>query len=92
MKEGRFDMVVLSTSLTPSEGNTELAKSLGIDVDEFGFFVKPKPLRAPFDTTREGVFMCGYCQGPKDIPDSIAEASGAAARAAEIVETYGGDE
>ena len=92
MKEGRFDMVVLSTSLTPSEGNTELAKSLGIDVDEYGFFVKPKPLRAPFDTTREGVFMCGYCQGPKDIPDSIAEASGAAARAAEIVETYGGDE
>jgi heterodisulfide reductase subunit A-like polyferredoxin len=90
MKQGVFDLVVLCTALTPSEGNTELAKALGVKVDELGFFEKPKPLLAPFDTTREGVLMCGYCQGPKDIPDSIAEASGAAARAAEIVEAHGG--
>jgi heterodisulfide reductase subunit A len=90
MKEGSFDLVVLCTALTPSESNIELAKNLGVDVDEFGFFAKPEPLLAPLDTSREGIFVCGYCQGPKDIPDSIAEASGAAARAAEIVESQGG--
>jgi heterodisulfide reductase subunit A-like polyferredoxin len=92
MKQGAFDLVVLCTSLIPSEGNVELAKRLGIEVDELGFFEKPERILAPFDTTREGILVCGYCQGPKDIPDSIAEASGAAARAAEIVETHGGHE
>jgi heterodisulfide reductase subunit A len=72
------DMVVLCTALTPSHGNRSLAETLKVDVDEYGFFTQPRPLRDPVGTTCEGVYVCGFCQGPKDIPDSIAEASGAA--------------
>ena len=89
MKEGVFDLVVLCMALTPSEGNPELSEILGVELDEHGFFVKPSPILAPFDTTREGVLMCGFCRGPKDIPDTIIEASGAAARTAEIIESMG---
>ena len=78
------DMVVLCPALTPSPGNRDLAETLGVDVDEYGFFIQPKPLRIPVGTTREGVYVCGFCQGPKDIPDSIAEASGAASMLAVI--------
>ncbi len=87
MNEVEFDLVVLSTALTPNPGNPELAKILGVELDEYGFYKSQNPILAPLDTTREGIFVCGYCQEPKDIPDSIADASGAAARAAEIVES-----
>ena len=87
MNEVEFDLVVLSTALTPSPGNPELANILDVELDEYGFYKSPNPILAPLDTTREGIFVCGYCQEPKDIPDSIADASGAAARAAEIVES-----
>ena len=87
MNEVEFDLVVLSTALTPSPGNLELANILDVELDEYGFYKSPDPILAPLDTTREGIFVCGYCQEPKDIPDSIADASGAAARAAEIVES-----
>ncbi len=92
MNQEEFDLVVLSTALIPSPDNPELAKILGIDLDEYGFFKNPSKIMAPLDTTRKGIFVCGYCQEPKDIPDSIADASGAAARAAEIVESaqFGG--
>ncbi len=60
---------------------------MGVELDEYGFYKSQNPILAPLDTTREGIFVCGYCQEPKDIPDSIADASGAAARAAEIVES-----
>jgi len=87
MNESSFDLVVLCTALIPDGGNFELAKILDVEVDEYGFFVQPNPIQSPLDTTRRGIFVCGFCQGPKDIPDTIAEASGAAARAAEIVES-----
>ncbi len=78
------DMVVLCTALVPSEGNSELARVLGIDVDEYGFFVQGDRLRDPLTSTRKGVYICGYSQSPKDIPDSISEASGAASLASTI--------
>lgn len=87
MNEMEADLVVLCTALTPSPRNPELAKVLGVELDEYGFFKNPYPIKAPFDTTRRGILVCGFGQGPKDIPDSIAEASGAAARAAEIAES-----
>jgi heterodisulfide reductase subunit A len=71
-------MVILCTALTPSKDNEILARNIGIEVDEYGFFIKPDPISAPLNTTREGVFVCGYSQSPKDIPDAIAEASGVA--------------
>jgi heterodisulfide reductase subunit A len=78
-----FDMVVLATACVPSAGTPKLAELIGLDMDENGFF-KTDPL-APLDTTRAGVFVCGCAQGPMDIPESVAQASSAAARAAEVV-------
>ena len=78
-----LDLVVLSTSLVPYPETHELADLLGIEVDEYNF-IKTDPY-FPVKTSREGIFACGYCQGPLDIPESVAQASCAAACAAEIV-------
>ncbi len=75
------DMVVLSCAMIPSAGTVELAGSLGIEVESDGFFKIPDALGDPLASTREGVFVCGCASGPKDIPDSVAQASAAAARA-----------
>lgn len=75
------DMVVLCTALVPSPGNKALAGVLGVEVDEYGFFLQPDPLTSPMSTSRKGIYVCGFAQGPKDIPDTIVEASGAAAMA-----------
>ncbi len=77
--EKEFDLVVLAAALVPSPGMKELADILGIETTQYGFF-SPRGELAPFDTKREGVFVTGTCISPKDIPDTISEASGAAAR------------
>lgn len=77
-----FDMVVLSTSVVPSPDSRRLANVLGVAIDEHGFFVQQDMLRDPLKSTRDGVFLAGGAQGPNDIPDSVAQASGAAGRAA----------
>ncbi|MFP4050269.1 MAG: FAD-dependent oxidoreductase [Thermoplasmata archaeon] len=77
----KVDMVVLSSAIVPSEGNEKLADILDIDLDENGFFESEDMLTAPMDSTREGIYLAGCSQSPKDIPDSVAQASGAAARA-----------
>jgi heterodisulfide reductase subunit A2 len=78
----RFDLLVLSTAVVPPPENRRLAQALGIAIDEHGFFVSRDALRDPLQATREGIFLAGGAQGPNDIPDSVAQASGAAARAA----------
>jgi len=80
-----FDMVVLSSALTPSEGSRQLGDVLGIDIDRDGFFKQRDPCGIPLDATREGVYLAGCAISPKDITDSIADASGAAVRAARHV-------
>ncbi|UCG45384.1 MAG: CoB--CoM heterodisulfide reductase iron-sulfur subunit A family protein [Candidatus Bathyarchaeota archaeon] len=82
-KKTTVDLAVLATSLMPRKGVEELAKVLGIELDEFKFF-KTDPLK-PLDTTKPGIFVCGCCREPTDIPDSVTQASGASERAAEIV-------
>jgi heterodisulfide reductase subunit A len=77
--EREFDLVVLASALVPSPGSLALAGVLGIETTAYGFFGTAGGL-TPFDTSREGVFVTGTCISPKDIPDTIAEASGAAAR------------
>jgi heterodisulfide reductase subunit A len=79
------DLVVLCPALIPRESNKKLAKIIGAELDESGFFKVTHPLLAPVDSTVPGIYVCGYCQSPKDIPDSVAQASGAAARAAEAL-------
>jgi len=85
IKEIAADMVVLCPALIPNQVNQELAKLLNVELEEYSFFKPKDTLFAPVDTSVPGVFICGYCQGPKDIPESVAQASGAAARAAEVI-------
>ncbi|MFH1328682.1 MAG: FAD-dependent oxidoreductase [Candidatus Bathyarchaeota archaeon] len=79
------DLVVLCSALIPRSDTKELAKMLGIEQDKYGFLKSSDQLFSPVDSSVSGIFICGYCQGPKDIPDSVAQASGASARAAEVV-------
>jgi heterodisulfide reductase subunit A2 len=78
-----MDLAVLATSLIPRPGTAALAQMLNIEVDTYGF-VKTEP-HAPVDTTRPGIFTAGCCRGPFDIPESVVQASAAAARAARVV-------
>jgi heterodisulfide reductase subunit A len=75
------DLVVLLTAVTPAEGSREVGRLFGVSVDKDGFFTEAHPKLKPVDTTTAGVFLAGCCQSPKDIPDTVAQASGAAARA-----------
>ncbi|MDZ7261335.1 MAG: CoB--CoM heterodisulfide reductase iron-sulfur subunit A family protein, partial [candidate division KSB1 bacterium] len=81
----RVDLVVLSSALVPSEGSRQLAQILGIETDKDGFFKQKDPCGYPLDSTREGIYLAGCSISPKDITDSIAEASGAAVRASRFV-------
>ncbi|MBW1981820.1 MAG: FAD-dependent oxidoreductase [Deltaproteobacteria bacterium] len=83
VQQETFDMVILATACIPAAGTQKLAEMMGLELNEHGFF-KTDPL-IPLDTSRPGIFVCGCAQGPMDIPESVAQASSAAARAAEIV-------
>ena len=79
------DMVILSEALVPPEDSRSLAKILGIDTDHRGFSMPKDRSGDPLASTKEGIFLCGCTTGPKDITDSIAEASGAAIRASQYL-------
>jgi heterodisulfide reductase subunit A len=83
VKSAEFDMVILATACAPSRKVPQLAKTLGIEINHFGFF-QTSPSQ-PLDSTRPGIFVCGCAHGPMDIPESVAQASSAAARAVEIL-------
>ena len=74
-----FDLVVLSTGMEQPAGARELAEAADIALDEHGF-CKTSPFH-PVETTRPGVYVCGAFAQPKDIPDSVIQAGGAAAEA-----------
>ncbi len=75
------DLVVLAAAITPPEGHEKLAGTLGIGLDPQGYVKPRQPNVAPLRSTRDGIYVCGVATGPKDIPDSVAEASGAAGQA-----------
>jgi heterodisulfide reductase subunit A len=75
------DMVLLSVGLQPSEGSADLAEKLCIPRDGDGWFRELDYNSEPNSTGREGIYVAGVCQGPKDIPDTVAQASAAAAHA-----------
>jgi heterodisulfide reductase subunit A-like polyferredoxin len=85
VREMEVGLVVLCQALIPRRGQREVADLLGIDLDEHGFVHIPERLARPMDTSVPGIFACGYCQSPQDIPDSVAQASGVAARVAELL-------
>jgi heterodisulfide reductase subunit A-like polyferredoxin len=84
VKSFEAELVVLAQAMVP-QITTELAETLGIELTKDGFVLVPDRLLQPLDTTRPGVFACGYVHSPRDIPDSVTQASGAAGRAAEAI-------
>jgi len=80
-EEHEADLVILSSAIVPSKGTEELAEVMGLKLDDGGFFKEYQSNTSVVETNRKGIFVCGCAQGPKDIPDSVAQASAAAARA-----------
>ncbi|MFX1465072.1 MAG: FAD-dependent oxidoreductase [Promethearchaeota archaeon] len=76
----RADLVVLCPAMIPAIGNDELSQILGIELNEYGFF-KSEDVSDPVATNIQGIFLAGACEGVKDIPLSVAQASAAAAKA-----------
>jgi heterodisulfide reductase subunit A2 len=85
LKTRQFDMVILSQALMPSETNAAVAEKIGVSLDDFGFVSPSQNPLDPFATNRRGVFACGFCQFPMDVPDSVVRASAAASKAAETL-------
>jgi heterodisulfide reductase subunit A len=83
--EVKSDMVVLATAAIPSQGSEEVARVFNISRGGDGFFMESHPKLKPIDTPADGVFVAGGCQGPKDVPYSVSQGMGAAARAATIL-------
>ena len=77
--ESAVDMVLLAVGLQPTADSGKLAQLLGIDRVEEGWFNEVNYNSEPNATERGGIFVAGVCQGPKDIPDTVAQASGVAA-------------
>ena len=75
------DMVVLAMGIIPSPTAKKLANILKIPTDKYGFFQEVHPKLRPVETPSRGIFICGAAQAPKDISESVAQASAAAAKA-----------
>ncbi len=82
--EIRADMVVLAVGIEASAGAPQLAEKLRISYDHYGFFMESHVKLKPVETNTAGVFLAGACQGPKDIPASVAQGSAAAAKVLDL--------
>jgi len=74
------DMVVLATAMVSNPDAAQLAQKIGFSYDKDGFYTESHPKLAPVETHTAGVFLAGACQGPKDIPDTVAQAGAAAVK------------
>jgi heterodisulfide reductase subunit A len=79
------DMVVLSCALEPRADAENVARIFSLSRKADGFFLEKHPKLDPVATTTDGVFVAGCCQSPKDIPDTVAQASAAAARVLSMI-------
>jgi heterodisulfide reductase subunit A len=82
-KTEEFDMVVLSIGMQPPKNVENLAKTLGIKLNKYKFC--ETDTFSPMETSKKGIFVCGAFSAPKDIPESVAQASGAAAKAMSVI-------
>jgi heterodisulfide reductase subunit A len=80
------DMVVLMTALEPRRDAAEVGRTMGIGCTTGGFFLELHPKLAPVATASDGVFLAGCCQGPKDIPDTVAQGAAAACGALSLID------
>lgn len=74
------DMVVLCTAVEAREDTVDVGRIFGVNQGADGFFLEEHPKLGPLNTATDGVFLCGCCQKPMDIPDAVSQASGAAAK------------
>ncbi|MBI4743474.1 MAG: CoB--CoM heterodisulfide reductase iron-sulfur subunit A family protein [Actinobacteria bacterium] len=74
------DLVVLANGVISSRGSNELAQKLRIPYDQYGFLSEGHPKLKPVETNTAGIFLAGACQGPKDIPSSVAQGSATAGK------------
>jgi heterodisulfide reductase subunit A2 len=79
------DMVILSTAIEPRSDVGEVAKLFSLSRTADGFFLEKHPKLDPVATNTDGIFIAGCCQGPKDIPDTVAQAAAAAARVLSVI-------
>jgi heterodisulfide reductase subunit A len=79
------DMVILSCALEPCADAEQVARTFSLSRKSDGFFLEKHPKLDPVATMTDGVFVVGCCQSPKDIPDTVAQASAAAARALAMI-------
>jgi heterodisulfide reductase subunit A len=75
------DMVVLATGLTARSDYMSVARALNLSTDKHGFFIELHPKLGPVETSLAGIYLAGATQGPKDIPESVAQGGAAAAEA-----------
>ncbi len=87
-----LDMVVLAVGMEPQADAQNVRRILNMSCSAEGWFLEKHPKMAPVSTFTDGVFIAGCCQGPKDIPDSIAQAGAAAAEALALIDAGGIDQ
>jgi heterodisulfide reductase subunit A len=80
------DMVVLATGFEPQADTAQVASQFGVSRSRDGFFLERHPKLAPVETASEGIYLAGACQSPKDIPDTVSQAAGAAAAALSLID------
>ncbi len=81
------DMLVLSVGLEPHKDAQDVRRLFNISCSTEGFFLERHPKLAPVNTFTDGIFIAGACQGPRDIPDTVAQAGAAAAEALALIDT-----
>ncbi|MBN2146212.1 MAG: CoB--CoM heterodisulfide reductase iron-sulfur subunit A family protein [Anaerolineales bacterium] len=86
LDEVPVDMVLLSTGMEAQADAQHVAATFGVSRSPDGFFLEKHPKLAPVDTATDGVYLAGACQGPKDIPDSVAQGGAAAAAALSLMD------
>jgi heterodisulfide reductase subunit A len=74
------DMVVLATAMEPQDDAKDMARKLGVSTDQYNWMSEAHPKLAPVEALTAGIYFAGACQYPKDIPDTVAQASGAASK------------
>ena len=72
------DLVVLATGLTPQSDYANVSRALNLSTDKYGFFMELHPKLGPVETALTGIYLAGAAQGPKDIPESVAQGGAAA--------------
>jgi heterodisulfide reductase subunit A len=80
------DMLVLSAGLEPRADSNEVRRLFNIGCSGDGFFLERHPKLAPVATFADGIYIAGCCQGPKDIPDTVAQSGAAAAQVLALID------